>query len=60
MPPSESDPIAPSDAAQGWLGRATRHAHSIRRLIGQGVNANGGQDWTSSKSRRPARRPVWE
>jgi hypothetical protein len=66
MPPNVSDPIAapsaraPAPEALGWLATATRHARSIRRLIGQGESGWSGQDPLSSKTRRKSRRPVWE
>ena len=51
--------IAPT-LAKGWLTAARLHARPIRNWIGQASKGAASQDWTTPKSSRSSRRPVWE
>ena len=64
MPPSASPQAGHRTAATpvraAWFNVAG-HARSLRKLIGQGLEASPGQDWAASpKARQKSRRPVWE
>jgi hypothetical protein len=59
MPLDTNKHAVPVARSNGWFAVTQLH-RPIRDWIKQASRAAPAQDWTATKSSRPARRPVWE